>query len=44
MAKMGLAGGVLVKMEARMFTRTAKRDENGAGWRSSSEDGSQNVH
>ena len=41
---MVLAGGVLVKMEARMFTRTAKRDANGAGRRSSSEDGRLNVH
>ena len=41
---MVLAEGGLVKMEGEMFTRTAERDENGAGRRSSSEDEGQNVH
>ena len=41
---MVLAEGGLVKMKGRMFTRTAKRDANGTGRRSSSEDGRRNVH
>ena len=41
---MVLAGGVLVKIKGRIFTRTAERGANRAGRRSSSEDGRQNVH
>ena len=41
---MGLAGGVLVKMEVRMFTRTTWKGVNGTCKRSSSEDEGRNVH